>query len=279
MVTQPGHSKGNPIIWRSSLAVIGLMIGVLVFLGATHGWSMDLFYWSLIIIPSIPMTLAYSVWAAKASSSYAAHLAREHAEEVAYFEPKLAHAERQLQALSTRVGGSCRRGELDWARFAGPTGLASKGAEEPTPSAWGRGSVLELATRDWHVEVTFGVEPLDPGPRPPWVWFVLLPRVTVKPAAGSTPRLNRFASDWAMDARTPVSSRKPLPRSIENAQGPLREASSKIRCFADRIEALGRPLASAPDSSSKYGHSAFEVESLHELVERAVHFTQALARA
>ena len=113
-----------------------------------------------------------------------------------YFTAKLAHADRQLQALATRLGGAYQRGALDWSALAAAAGEKREKGE----ALWGRGSCVSKRLHGLEIEVTVGVQPLATGERGEGAvlrWLVLAPGVTV--AAG--PRnaqlvFNRFDASW-----------------------------------------------------------------------------------
>ena len=73
-----------------------------------------------------------------------------------------------------------------------------------------------------------------------------------------------------------ASRRERMPPAAADAHAALREVSSKIRCFADRVEAIGRHEP-GPAVLQYYGHSAFEPASLITLIERTLAFTRAIA--
>jgi hypothetical protein len=211
-----------------------------------------------------------------------------------YFTARLAHADRQLQALAKRMGGTYQRGALDWSALATPTS-ATPG--EPSDALWGRGSAVSKRLHGLEIEVTVGVQPLATGelgqgtvPR----WLVLAPGVTVAAGPRSGPLVfNRFDANWSTDddlatgadrlrylrAReaAPPASLPPMPPSVTSARDRVIEKASKLVCAPSHVFVVGRPVPRAAEAPRHFGQGDFEVEALFDLVERARGVAHALA--
>jgi len=215
-----------------------------------------------------------------------------------YFTPRLAHADRQLQALASRVGGTYRSGAVDWSTFATPVGTTP---DDPTTALWGRGSRVSKRMHGLEIEVSVGVQPLATGERGQGAvsrWLVLVPGVTVGPGPRSAPLLfNRFDANWSADEETitgadrlrdlltrgaappavPRATLPSMPRSVTSARDRLIEKASKLVCAQSHVFVIGRPLPRAPEEPRHFGQGAFEVDALLDLSERARAFAHALA--
>jgi len=212
-----------------------------------------------------------------------------------YFTPKLAHADRQLQALATRAGGTYRRGAVDWAALAPASGPTPA---EPTDALWGRGSRVSKTLHGLEIEVTVGVQPLGTSERGQGAvsrWLVLAPGVTVAAGPRSAPLLfNRFDANWSADEETasgadrlrhllgrgaaPAAALPSMPPSVTSARDRLIEKASKLVCAPSHVFIVGRPQPRAPDQPRHFGQGSFEVGALLDLVERARAFAHALAK-
>lgn len=211
-----------------------------------------------------------------------------------YFTPRLAHADRQLQALATRLGGAYQRGALDWSTLAAPSG-ATPG--EPSDALWGRGSRVSKRLHGLEIEVTVGVQPLATGelglgtvPR----WLVLAPGVTVSAGPRSGPLVfDRFDANWSADddlatgadrlrylrareAAAPAAL-PAMPPSVTSARDRLIAKASTLVCTRAHVFVVGRPVPRAPEAPRHFGQGAFEVDALFDLVERARGAAHALA--
>jgi hypothetical protein len=213
-----------------------------------------------------------------------------------YFTSRLVHADRQLQALATRAGGTYRRGALEWSGLAAPAG-ASPG--EASDALWGGGSRVSKRLHGLEIEVTIGVQPLNTGERGEGAvsrWLVLAPGVTVAAGPRSAPLVfNRFDASWSSDEElatgadrlrfvlargtAPSQPFPAMPPSVTSARDRLIEKASKLVCTRADVFVVGRPLPRAPDESRHFGQGAFEVEALLDLVERARALAHALAHA
>jgi hypothetical protein len=211
-----------------------------------------------------------------------------------YFTPKLAYADRQLQALATRLAGTYRRGALEWSTLATPPG-ATPG--DPTDALWGRGSCVTKRLHGLEIEVTVGVQPLATGERGQSAisrWLVLAPGVTVAAGPRSAPLLfNRFDANWFADEEiatgadrlrpllargaAPPAPLPSMPRSVTSARDRVIEKAAKLVCAQSHVFIIGRPLPRAPEEPRHFGQGAFEVDDLFDLVERARAFAHALA--
>jgi hypothetical protein len=208
-----------------------------------------------------------------------------------YFTPQLAGADRQLQALATRMGGTYRRGALDWSSWAAPAGAT------PSDALWGRGSCVTKRLHGLEIEVTVGVQPLATGERGEGAvsrWLVLAPGVTVAAGPRSAPLVfNRFGADWSADEENasgadrlrhlfargdaPPAPLPSVPRAVASARDRLIEKASKLVCAPSHVFIVGRPLPRAPEEPRHFGRGTFEVDALVELVERSRAFAHALA--
>jgi hypothetical protein len=272
----------------STLGMGGVVLIVSFFM---QGWSTD-FLTSAVCIVSFMLLVLLAI---AMNRSIDAGFERSYVKQGEYFTPRLVYADRQLQALSARVGGEYKRGILDWQSFADRYVLASTEMLTPSP-IWGRGSLVRKAMQGVQLQVTFGVQPLDPGERG-WrslaIWFILAPSVTVTvDARSSQVGLSRFDANWYADTEIERADGRlvslalgvafsafkppPMPPAVRSAREPLIEKAAIITCEHDRVEVIGRPLPRAPDEPREYGQGDFEVESLVDLVERTIAFVRAL---
>jgi len=210
-----------------------------------------------------------------------------------YFTPRLAHADRQLEALAARIGGNYRRGALDWSTFAARQ-AAANAPGDPADAALGRGSLVQKTIHGLKVEVTAHAQSLSTGERG-LRWLVLAPRVTVTAGArASRLRLDRFDAGWSADEENATGADRlrlllrargapsavppePMPRAVTSARDRLIERVSTLACGPDHVVAVGRPLPRSAEDPREFGQASFEVEALSELIERARAFAHALA--
>jgi hypothetical protein len=211
-----------------------------------------------------------------------------------YFAARLAHANQQLQALATRLGGTFQRGALDGSALATPPG-ANPGSR--TDAVWGRGSCVTKRLHGLEVEVTVGVQPLATGERGEGAvlrWLVLAPGVTVAAGPRNAKLLfNRFDASWSTDEEVATSAERlrqllgrdaaapaslpPMPRSVASARDRVIEKASKVVCAPSYVFVVGRPQPRVPEQPRHLGEGAFEVDALFDLVERARAFAHAVA--
>jgi hypothetical protein len=207
-----------------------------------------------------------------------------------YFTPRLAAADRQLQALAARLGGGHERGVVEWRSFATPGALQGT-ADLTADPVWGRGSVVRAVVEGYEVEVTFGVQPLNPrdnGPGALAIWCVLLPRFTVIiPPSRRKPQ--RFDATWLADDEAAgvggrlfnavldsAFSSASMPPDVQRTRQALIEKASRIWCGPDRVQVDGAPLPRAPNEAREFGQGDFSVESMVESVGRTIELVRAL---
>jgi hypothetical protein len=215
-----------------------------------------------------------------------------HAKPDEYFTTKLAHADRQLQALATRLGGAYRRGSIDGSALANAPGGT-------TGALWGNGSTVTKRLHGLEIELTVGVQPLNTGERGEGAvsrWLVLAPGVTVAAGPRSAPLVfNRFDASWSADdelatgadrlrhllgrGAAPAAPLPSMPASVTSARDRVIEKASKLVCAQSDVFVIGRPRPRAPEEPRLFGQGDFEVDALFELFERSRAFAHALATA
>ncbi len=210
-----------------------------------------------------------------------------------YFTPRLARADRQLQALAARLGGAYERGALDGSAWAASPEAT---AGDRTGAVWGRGSCVTKRLHGLEIEVTVGVQPLATGERGEGAvlrWLVLVPGVTVAAGPRNAKLLfNRFDASWSADEDVATSAERlrhllgrgaappaplAMPRSVTSARDRMIEKASKLVCAPSHVFIVGRPMPRAPDQPRHFGQGDFEVDALVDLVDRARAFAHALA--
>jgi len=211
-----------------------------------------------------------------------------------YFTPRIARADRQLQALATRLGGTYRREALSWSALA----AAPKATAGAAPDAlWGRGSSVTKRMHGLELEVTVGVQSLATGEHGDAAvsrWLVLAPGVTVAAGPRSGPmRFDRFAANWCADDEVesgavrlrrllardaaPPAPLPTLPVAVASARDRLIEKAAKLVCDPAYVFVVGRPLPRPPEGPRQFGEASFEVDALFDLVERSRAFANAIA--
>jgi len=289
MKTYPSYAVLTKVTSLSSLTV-GLAMILLAF---TQGRSVALVLGAVGVV-----TVLVGHFSTSAIRFFLTRYERQFDEQGAYFTPRLAYADQQLQALAVRIAGSYQRGAIDWPSFAkNPSALTSTPDNAPEP-VWGEGSVVRVILQGLKIEVTYGVQPVSTGERglvAQGQWFVLAPGLTISAATESArPRWNRFNANWSADeenamgpdrlrhflVRTAATAagRLPMPPAVANARQPLSQVASTIALNADRVFVVGRAPAREPKVSRDFGQGDFGVESLVDLVERSVAFVRALER-
>jgi hypothetical protein len=209
-----------------------------------------------------------------------------------YFTPWMKAADRQLRALSTRLGADYTPGVVEWRSFATPDTLAASVEKTPGP-VWGFGPVVRKVIDRYDVEVTYGLQPLIPNEqRLRAFWYAFVPRFTVTVPTPSRP-LKRFDVNWSSDdevhgvgghmldkAFSVIGPQfPPMPPDVARAQAVLTMNASKIWCGKDSVEVTGRPAPRAPDGPPEFCQGDFEVESMVKMIEQTLAFVRALENA
>lgn len=214
-----------------------------------------------------------------------------------YFAPRLVEADRQLQALATRLGGVYERGAVSWSAWAVAPGAAAPGA---AAALWGLGSTVTKRLHGLEIEVTVGVQPLATGERGEGAssrWLVLVPGVTVAAGPRSAPLLfNRYDAAWSADEemvtgadrlrdlltrgaapRVVPAPPSPMPPAVTNARDRVTRVASKVICAESHVLVIGRPVPRKPGEPRHFGQGSFEVDAVFDLVERSRAFAHAIA--
>ena len=213
----------------------------------------------------------------------------------AYFTPRIADADRQLEALSARIRGSYRRGALDWSALVGPE--ASTSTPDIRESGWGRGSQLRKTMHGMDIELSFGVESMssvERGSGAPSQSVVLAPGVTVKASARNAPlALGRHDVRWSIEEEAASGADRlrllrergdasaaavdALPPALAKARARLIEKAARITTGSDHVFAVGRPAPRAPGEPREFARGNFDADALIDLIERARALAHALA--